>query len=844
MWQRCTCIISLVVLLALIQGGAAFGAWNFLEDPALIGWWACDEGEGALVADSSPNGNDGAVVNGDPVWAEGAYGSAVTLVGPTLVEIQPMDLTLSEATMAGWLFAPTAQPEWSAIIMHRNPGPASGFNLLGDQQLAYHWNDASSTWSFRPQVFHPLDEWAHCAVTVEPDKATFYLNGVASAVNAVEHPSIIWDGFTYLGGDGNEQWVGRRMNGGSLDDVCFFSRALSEDEIQTIMGGPGAAGLAKWENAAAAAEPTFSATNVEDGLYDIGELSGDISYEFIVQSNPDETQASMCLIGRRDFGDVQAGLKFEQWNNTGTYGATIFGVADYDFGVANDPGVVTHLVFISNADLGVTDLYVNGAYRGSVPTAITLSGVVGIGYGAQDREGADPFFDDFDGEIFGVAVYDRALTLGEIRTNVDAYFLRGPSDITTPGDAILGVPNDGDWPGAETPDLAIDNNVATKYLHFKGETEPTGFQVTPMLGSTLVTGLTFTTANDAPERDPIAFELYGSNESIEGPYELIAAGEIADFNQVDAWPRFTMNATPIEFENTAAYEHYQILFPAVRNPAAANSMQIAEVELIGVPAVAAKPLIVWVSFHEADDTPSGGAAGAGFTEAADKAYTDLLQAAGYDVVRYIQTGTPDLDVVNAADLVIISRSVASGSFANDAATTWNNVSAPMMILGGYVIRQNRMGFATGNTIPDTIGDIMLTAIDPEHPVFAGIALTDGIMDNPFAGVVTYADGTLARGISIVTDLMDDEATILGTVSAASGDVPAGAVVIAEWPAGATLTHAGGAGTDVLAGPRLVFLTGAREASGISSETAGMFDLYEDGAQMFLNAVAYMLIEPE
>jgi hypothetical protein len=38
--------------------------------------------------------------------------------------------------------------------------------------------------------------------------------------------------------------------------------------------------------------------------------------------------------------------------------------------------------------------------------------------------------------------------------------------------------------------------------------------------------------------------------------------------------------------------------------------------------------------------------------------------------------------------------------------------------------------------------------------------------------------------------------------------------------------------------------GAREADGISSETAGMYDLYADGAQMFLNAVAYMLIEPE
>ncbi|HQA88274.1 MAG TPA: hypothetical protein PK316_01390, partial [Sedimentisphaerales bacterium] len=271
------------------------------------------------------------------------------------------------------------------------------------------------------------------------------------------------------------------------------------------------------------------------------------------------------------------------WNNTGTYGATAFGVADYDFGVATNPGLFTHLVFVASAEAGTTDLYVNGAYKGSVAAAITLSGLVGIGYGAQDREGADPFFDDFDGEIFGVAIYDRALSKGEIRVNADTYLEKGPSDITAAGDAVQGVPNDGDWPGAETPDLAIDDNVTTKYLHFKGETEPTGFQVTPALGATVVTGLTLTTANDAVERDPIAFELYGSNESIDGPYALIASGEVADFNQVDAWPRFTMNATPIAFENVVAYQHYQILFPAVRDPASANSMQIAEVELIGVP---------------------------------------------------------------------------------------------------------------------------------------------------------------------------------------------------------------------------------------------------------------------
>jgi hypothetical protein len=130
--------------------------------------------------------------------------------------------------------------------------------------------------------------------------------------------------------------------------------------------------------------------------------------------------------------------------------------------------------------------------------------------------------------------------------------------------------------------LAIDDNTGTKYLHFKGFSQPTGFRVTPSASQTIVVGLTFTTANDFPGRDPIAFELYGSNESIDGPYELIASGDIVDFSQRTEWPRFTMNETPILFDNGVAYDHYQILFPVLRDPGSANSMQIAEVELLGI----------------------------------------------------------------------------------------------------------------------------------------------------------------------------------------------------------------------------------------------------------------------
>jgi hypothetical protein len=62
------------------------------------------------------------------------------------------------------------------------------------------------------------------------------------------------------------------------------------------------------------------------------------------------------------------------------------------------------------------------------------------------------------------------------------------------------------------------------------------------------------------------------------------------------------------------------------------------------------------------------------------------------------------------------------------------------------------------------------------------------------------------------------------------------MVIGEWPAGATM---GNASANQLGGHRLVFLTGSREVSGLTSEGSGIYDLSADGAKLFLNAVNYM-----
>ncbi len=63
------------------------------------------------------------------------------------------------------------------------------------------------------------------------------------------------------------------------------------------------------------------------------------------------------------------------------------------------------------------------------------------------------------------------------------------------------------------------------------------------------------------------------------PYTLIASGDIKDFAGLTVWPRYTKTTTPMQFTNTVAYQHYQLMFPTIRTTSD-NMMQIAEIELL------------------------------------------------------------------------------------------------------------------------------------------------------------------------------------------------------------------------------------------------------------------------
>ena len=150
----------------------------------------------------------------------------------------------------------------------------------------------------------------------------------------------------------------------------------------------------------------------------------------------------------------------------------------------------------------------------------------------------------------------------------DMIYWYGPdADVLAAANAI--VPSSTNSPAGERAPNAIDRNPATKYLNF--DKLNSGFTVTPA-SATTVRGIALTSANDAPERDPASFEVWGSVNGT--AFTKIGEGAVPAFPD-----RFVRRE--LYFDNATAYTSYKVVFPTVVNAATANSMQIADVELLG-----------------------------------------------------------------------------------------------------------------------------------------------------------------------------------------------------------------------------------------------------------------------
>lgn len=209
--------------------------------------------------------------------------------------------------------------------------------------------------------------------------------------------------------------------------------------------------------------------------------------------------------------------------------------------------------------------------------------------------------------------------------------VRAQVNLLSPSDFIIGIDNNRNRvgntnTGTEGPASVFDGNVAGNTKWFTAAREFGGVIVTPSGGPATVQSLMFTTANDSENRDPVTFQLFGTNNPVttvnngtglENVWTFIASGNTGFATRdLPATPRNTAVA-PVDVANSTAYSSYKIVFPALRlgnaaanTPSNPNGLQINEISLFNAPAgggtnVALNPTaVIAIDQHDSASPPA------------------------------------------------------------------------------------------------------------------------------------------------------------------------------------------------------------------------------------------------
>jgi hypothetical protein len=201
------------------------------DNTRLIGHWKLDEGAGTIASDSSGLGNDGRLgPEGNPQWVAGIIGGALDLDGSDdYVEIDAIadDLTTNNFTVSIWIKG-TQTGEGTVIGSNTTGG---GHDFILGVQGGLLLVEAGGYNTYPPKISD--NQWHHIAYVRDGNKAYAYTDGV---LVGTETPSgnpagqVRWS----IG----QEWDSSPSDefNGTVDDVRFYSYALSRAEVVWVMG--------------------------------------------------------------------------------------------------------------------------------------------------------------------------------------------------------------------------------------------------------------------------------------------------------------------------------------------------------------------------------------------------------------------------------------------------------------------------------------------------------------------------------------------------------------------------------------------------------------------------------
>lgn len=222
-----------IVMLVLIVNSA------MAADPDLVAAWTFDEGSGNTAKDVTGNGHDGELT--DCQWVNGKFGSALEFDGTTSQVAIPNDDQLNiedEVTVEAWI-NPSGFNDLSAIA--QKWGDTSNRRqyllCLVGSNVSFYISGSGDTW---PQAGSagtvPTGEWTHLAGTYDSNTIKVYIDGELDGETANAEGLFASEIEAWIGGYGPDAEFGSNRHFiGVIDEVRFWKKALTENEIQNSM---------------------------------------------------------------------------------------------------------------------------------------------------------------------------------------------------------------------------------------------------------------------------------------------------------------------------------------------------------------------------------------------------------------------------------------------------------------------------------------------------------------------------------------------------------------------------------------------------------------------------------
>ena len=228
---------ALVICLALLVSSSIQAQVpSYVPIDGLVGYWPFN----GNANDESGNGNDG-LVNGATLTEDrfGNLNKAFAFVSANNQSIEIGDLDLiSNYTISSWYKISTIGGYQNIVSKY---GASGGYAVIFNPNgiLYAHTNSGTSSGNVCNSSYsESSNSWHMVSVTLDAGIFTFYVDGIIYGACTGMNYSLSNDATTYFG----RQSFGTSENfNGSLDDIGFWNRALTEDEIQDLYTGCNAA---------------------------------------------------------------------------------------------------------------------------------------------------------------------------------------------------------------------------------------------------------------------------------------------------------------------------------------------------------------------------------------------------------------------------------------------------------------------------------------------------------------------------------------------------------------------------------------------------------------------------